>query len=236
MEVKVYRLVDPRTYQTRYVGITIHSLERRLQKHISESHTGKKSHKCSWIRVLLKLEKIPIIVLIETTQEEYWQERERYWISFYKGVGESLTNAASGGRGILGFKMSQETIEKMSKASLKSSPEVWKRPEHRKKMTEIHKNWWAKKENRDPRLGPNHPDWGGNQVNYRSRQMWLVKNFGNADHCENPNCSHKSRNFGYSLKPGIKMSRKREDYRQLCRSCIMKQKFQVKRGEFNHAT
>jgi len=55
--------------------------------------------------------------------------------------------------------------------------------------------------------------------NYREIHWWLAKNFGKANHCENPNCKHKSNNFNWALKKDKEYDFIRENFMQLCRSC-----------------
>lgn len=43
-----------------------------------------------------------------------WDERERFWISYYRMIGENICNLTDGGEGILGCKKSEETRKKIS--------------------------------------------------------------------------------------------------------------------------
>lgn len=94
-EVFIYKLIDPITNKVRYVGKT-NNLKRRLSAHIYKSK--KLKHYCAtWIKSLLKKSKKPIMEVIEKCEEDIWEEREKYWISFY-GL-ENLTNITIGGEG-----------------------------------------------------------------------------------------------------------------------------------------
>jgi hypothetical protein len=100
--INIYCLKDPKTLEVRYVGKTKLSLEKRLNQHIKESKTvlnknGQRNinKRYSWIISLLKNNIVPIIELIEETDELNWCEREKFWISKY----ENLTNMTSGGEG-----------------------------------------------------------------------------------------------------------------------------------------
>lgn len=110
---KIYRLKDPITLEVRYVGKTVSSLEKRLGEHISYSKKGK-THRDNWIK---SLPDRPIIELIEECDDSIWEERERYWITYYKA---RLTNHTDGGEGMLGNIPSIETRQVMSK--IKSRP------------------------------------------------------------------------------------------------------------------
>jgi len=48
--------------------------------------------------------------------------------------------------------------------------------------------------------------------------LWIHKHYGKANHCENPNCKHKSKIFEWANISG-KYLREVSDYKQLCRSC-----------------
>ncbi len=106
---RIYTLVDPRTNQVRYVGITKHALSRRLHDHIRQAISGFHSHKCSWIRQLLADNRRPEIVLLESTQDRL---RECFWIAHYRGQGSDLTNATDGGDGLVN--PSEEVRRKIS--------------------------------------------------------------------------------------------------------------------------
>jgi hypothetical protein len=45
--VKIYALIDPETYEVRYVGKTT-NLKRRLNRHLNESRKSTSSHKKAW--------------------------------------------------------------------------------------------------------------------------------------------------------------------------------------------
>jgi len=99
--VYIYVLKDPDTLEIRYVGKTEQGIKKRLSGHIFNSryHVGE------WVKSLTKKGKIPVIEIIETSTQESWAERERYWISIYS-IDCNLTNICEGGRGSTGYKMS----------------------------------------------------------------------------------------------------------------------------------
>lgn len=100
---KIYTLHDPDTLAVRYVGFTTKTLEKRLARHVKLAKFPKSgnSHRISWIRSIIALGKRPVILLVETVSPENWQERERFWISHFRGIGCDLTNSCDGGDGVL---------------------------------------------------------------------------------------------------------------------------------------
>jgi group I intron endonuclease len=109
--VLIYCLQDPDTLQPRYVGKTV-NLEMRLMAHLYEK---KENHKCRWIKSLRKEGNSPFVTVLEEIQnsnDEDWQEPERFWISHLLSLGANLTNLESGGLG--GKSHSEETKKKMA--------------------------------------------------------------------------------------------------------------------------
>jgi len=109
--VKIYKLIDPISYEIRYVGKTITSLNDRLKVHIRQSKIAKKhTHKEAWIKSLLNKNVRPIIELIEEVDNDIWVERECFWISQLP----NLTNISSGGHcGGNGVKHTEERKQKL---------------------------------------------------------------------------------------------------------------------------
>jgi len=55
---------------------------------------------------------------------------------------------------------------------------------------------------------------------YACIHIWIKKNYGKANHCENPNCPHKNPiRFEWALIHGKEYDRKIENFIQLCKSC-----------------
>lgn len=97
-DYKIYSLSDPTTMKIRYIGVTTNSLERRLYQHKYTAIKRKvDTHVAKWIRHLYKDNLLPIISLIEVCTKDNWEEREKYWISFY----DNLTNIREGGAGVV---------------------------------------------------------------------------------------------------------------------------------------
>ncbi len=114
--IYIYSLIDPITNDIRYVGKTC-NLEKRLRGHLKKCHILK-YHSATWIKSLVDQGYIPIMKVIEETNLENWEEREKYWIKLYKEK-HNLTNTNEGGgfggtsNGFKGKKHSKESIQKM---------------------------------------------------------------------------------------------------------------------------
>ena len=121
--VTIYALKDPKTNEVKYIGKTSGPLYKRLSSHYVDK---KRSYKKSWIDSLKKQKIKPLIVTIEECEENVWQEREKFWISYYRKImGNKLTNILEGGNGLpKGYKHSQATKEKI-RASSKKCNKGW---------------------------------------------------------------------------------------------------------------
>lgn len=112
----IYFLVDPRTFDIRYVGKTVQTLGRRLNSHVYEASTGKYNHHCAcWIRSLLAVGLSPNIIHINYCHDTQLCEKEKEWIKSLKFIGVNLTNTTDGGEGVLGWKPSKEQCNAISK-------------------------------------------------------------------------------------------------------------------------
>jgi hypothetical protein len=94
---KIYVMKDPDTGEVRYVGMTSTDLLTRLIRHIT-GFGKRRSRVRDWILPLLPMGKCALMELIEEVDEEVCDEREKYWIKFYREQGCSLLNRAHGGR------------------------------------------------------------------------------------------------------------------------------------------
>ena len=143
MKYKIYTLADPDTGEVRYVGKTKNSLQHRLKQHIYETFRYK-SYKASWIKGLLLNEKMPIIELLDETNED-WQSLESYWIAQFKSWGFKLVNMTEGGDGNQNQVITQETKQKISQ-TLKGT----KRPQEViDKISKSHKGKRLKKSTKE---------------------------------------------------------------------------------------
>jgi len=92
----IYVLTDNPEGKVRYVGQT-NNLGRRLNKHMSDARSGKnKRHISNWLR---SLSNPPIMIVVEVCDYSVKDEREEYWINYYKEMGCDLCNSSKGGSG-----------------------------------------------------------------------------------------------------------------------------------------
>jgi len=97
--------------EIRYVGKTKKPLERRLSEHISESRSGRQTHKCNWIRKCLSEGYLPLMKEIDSVENEDGCLQEIYWIDRFIREGCDLVNATLGGEGL---RATEETRLKLS--------------------------------------------------------------------------------------------------------------------------
>jgi len=88
--VFIYSLNCPFTNQVKYVGKTQNTLVNRLSAHVAMK--GSNFEKELWIKSLKEKNKKPTINLLEITDTENWQKRERHWISHFLSKGVILFN------------------------------------------------------------------------------------------------------------------------------------------------
>lgn len=93
-KVFIYTLTDPLTNEVRYVGKTTNLL-RRLNAHINRSKKYK-YHSARWINSIIEKGLKPIMSVIEECDEKNWEDKEVYWINYYRGLFD-LTNILDGG-------------------------------------------------------------------------------------------------------------------------------------------
>ena len=98
MKTYIYILRHPETFEIRYVGKT-NNIKRRFAQHKSKKCLEKTGSKklASWILKLLSNNLLPIMEIIEECDDN-WEEREKYWISYYSNT--NLCNLSNGGEGV----------------------------------------------------------------------------------------------------------------------------------------
>lgn len=96
VKIYIYSLIDPFTNEIRYVGKT-KNLEKRFRHHINNSKK-RNYHSANWIKSLLIKNRKPKIEILEECTKDNWEEREKYWISYYRKTYD-LTNILDGGNG-----------------------------------------------------------------------------------------------------------------------------------------
>lgn len=100
MNGSIYALLDPITNVIRYIGQTRGTIENRKELHWRDRNQKKNinNHKANWIRKLYRENKLkPNVILIEKlidTSDEVLNNREKYWIEFYRKEGIDLTNTS----------------------------------------------------------------------------------------------------------------------------------------------
>ena len=87
--IYIYKLIDPRNNEVRYIGKTTNT-KRRYKQHLYDK---RKSHKSSWVQSLRNQKLKPIMEILETCDNDNWKEREIYWIKQF----DNLTNLKEGG-------------------------------------------------------------------------------------------------------------------------------------------
>lgn len=81
--------------EIKYIGKT-DNLNKRLSEHVYRSKKNK-THKDRWIQKRLKENKEILIKLIEVCNENSWEDREKYWIKYYRNTENGITNHSDGG-------------------------------------------------------------------------------------------------------------------------------------------
>lgn len=103
----IYSLKCPISNTIRYIGKTIESLEKRLNRHIGD--IKKSNHRVNWIKSLLIKGLKPEIELLEEVHIDDWIVAEKYWINLFRFWGFDLVNSCDGGQGTHGRKLSCAT-------------------------------------------------------------------------------------------------------------------------------
>jgi len=99
---KVYVLKNPFTNEVFYVGQTLQDNQTRLAGHIAQTESNKPKNE--YIQDIISKGGKPIIETVEAIQGTCYidkmllNEREKYWIRFYKESGCKLLNIAAMGR------------------------------------------------------------------------------------------------------------------------------------------
>ena len=115
---QIYILIDPITNDVRYVGKTVSLLQKRLWNHCRDKSI---THKTSWIKSLKENGLKPLIRTVELCNENELNDREIYWIYYFRKI-YNLTNLTDGGDGLpIGFKHSVDTKKKISESSKKEN-------------------------------------------------------------------------------------------------------------------
>lgn len=104
--IYIYALIDPRTAEVRYIGLTRFP-EKRLSNEIHYPHNN---HLRNWVNSLKEDGVRPEMTILQVCKKDA-DEHERKWIAFHRSLGCKLLNYTDGGE--TGFKFSKESIEKL---------------------------------------------------------------------------------------------------------------------------
>ncbi len=144
METFIYGLRLKNSCEYRYIGKS-NNPKKRLWYHLHEKNRKRAPYKYYWIQSS-KNKKLEIVCdIIERVSLLEWQDKEKYYIKFYKEKGHRLTNFLDGGEGggknkyTLSYEETKKIVLKlkinttlqwreMSKTK-KLPPEVVKRPD-----------------------------------------------------------------------------------------------------------
>lgn len=142
----IYALIDPRINKVRYVGEAVNP-SGRLAVHLTGSQVNdKETYRARWVRKLISLSLKPRMVVLETCSLDIWQDREKWWISYYRKLNGSLmTNSTDGGEGWHGMHHSEKSKARFSE---------WQTgrrltPEHRKNLSSARKGHLVSAETRE---------------------------------------------------------------------------------------
>jgi hypothetical protein len=137
---KIYKLIDPISFEVRYIGRTKQGLIKRLNRHLRDSYT-QKTHKANWIGSLVKRGLKPIMEVLQDnilTLEEA-DKLEITFIDHYKSLNCDLTNSTNGGGGAKGFRHSPEAIKKLKTYSHPHTEETKRLMSEARRNTKIDK-------------------------------------------------------------------------------------------------
>lgn len=122
MSVIIYALIDPRTQQPRYVGLT-RNLQKRVYQHLRVG-TGN-LHLRRWILLLHRLNLNLEVIILETVQDIDADMAECRWIADFKDLGFPLLNLTDGGE--RAYTVSDETRQRLSE----NKSAYYKSPNHK---------------------------------------------------------------------------------------------------------
>jgi group I intron endonuclease len=111
----IYAIVHPIKKQVVYIGKTTVG-KKRFKMHLWDIKKPNRPIKC-FIAKYVNIGIHPLFEILEYVAGEEIDEREKYWISFYKQSGLSLLNLTDGGDGPKGKVVSSATRKKISESA-----------------------------------------------------------------------------------------------------------------------
>lgn len=109
----IYGLVDPRTNEVRYIGLSSKGFYRPNQHRYFLDR--EKTYKANWLRGLRDVGLAPVIHVLETVEKRGdLPDVECFWIAQGYSLGWPLTNLTKGGDGTFGRKDGPETLARKS--------------------------------------------------------------------------------------------------------------------------
>lgn len=128
----IYALADPTTGEVRYVGKS-NNPRRRYSSHTTSFRY--QVHKTNWIKKLREQELKPTLLVLEEVPLSLWQERERFWIAYYREHGANLINETEGGGGFTTL-----TPEHREKVRIAMTGRIFT-PEHRANLAKAQREF-----------------------------------------------------------------------------------------------
>ena len=143
----IYGLKNPKTQEIRYIGRSSSGMKRPYE-HLRPHQLTKKTHKSSWIKSLLSKDLTPEVVVLQSfvkheSLNKTLNEAEIYWMAYYKDNGHRLTNHTRGGKGILGYRHSEESKKKIAEANKTQDYSL-----HKEALSRGVSTYYKKEENR----------------------------------------------------------------------------------------
>lgn len=106
----IYKLVDPRTGEPRYVGQTSAGMTRPLAHKYPSVLKKRTPHFRNWVNSMSKMGVTYEVVILERfSSAESLNDAETQWIKLLRSLGACLINYTDGGGGIRGFRHSPST-------------------------------------------------------------------------------------------------------------------------------
>lgn len=113
----VYGLLEPRTFELRYIGQTIKHPAARLAAHLTPGTLRKHSYVARWLSGLVKKGLKPIIAVLDVAHDQAELDRlEVEHIARYRENGFRLVNLSNGGGGRAGYVPPRKERDKIAAA------------------------------------------------------------------------------------------------------------------------